>query len=121
MSHAGILEEFIATNTNYKTYTTSNFTYFVLLKNRQTEEEVGRQYQRLDRNGLCQLNQSSRKQGNIEVYCCEFICGAPTTFQGYGIEYNRIVHLAVACGIFYGVFCAGPFPAGCLGWDLGLY
>ena len=23
---------------------------------RQTEEEVGRQYQRLDRNGLCQLN-----------------------------------------------------------------
>ena len=25
-------------------------------KNRQTEEEVGRQYQRVDRNGLCQLN-----------------------------------------------------------------
>ena len=25
-------------------------------KKRQTEEEVGRQYQRLDRNGLCQLN-----------------------------------------------------------------
>ena len=23
---------------------------------RQTEEEVGRQYQRVDRNGLCQLN-----------------------------------------------------------------
>ena len=22
--------------------------------------------------------------------CCEFICGAPTTFQGYGIEQNRI-------------------------------
>ena len=21
--------------------------------------------------------------------CCEFICGAPTTFQGYGIEQNR--------------------------------
>ena len=25
-------------------------------KKRQTEEEVGRQYQRMDRNGLCQLN-----------------------------------------------------------------
>ena len=25
-------------------------------KKRQTEEEAGRQYQRLDRNGLCQLN-----------------------------------------------------------------
>ena len=31
------------------------------------------------------------------------------------------VHLAVACGVFYGgVFCAALFPAGCLGWDLGL-
>ena len=26
-------------------------------KKRQTEEEVGRQYQRVDRHGLCQLNQ----------------------------------------------------------------
>ena len=25
-------------------------------KKRQTEEEVGRQYQRVDRNGLCRLN-----------------------------------------------------------------
>ena len=23
--------------------------------------------------------------------CCELICGAPTTFQGYGIEYNSIM------------------------------
>ena len=30
------------------------------------------------------------------------------------------VHLAVAYGVFYGVFCAVFFPAGCLGWDLGL-
>ena len=28
-------------------------------KKRQTEEEVGRQYQRVDRNGLCQLNNGS--------------------------------------------------------------
>ena len=24
-----------------------------------------------------------------EMDCCELICGAPTTFQGYGIELNR--------------------------------
>ena len=55
-------------------------------KKRQTEEEVGRQYQRVDRNGLCQLNKGSWKQVKMERHCCEFICGAPTTFQGYGIE-----------------------------------
>ena len=25
----------------------------------------------------------------MERDCCKFICGAPTTFQGYGIESNR--------------------------------
>ena len=25
----------------------------------------------------------------MERDCCEFICGAPTTFQGYGIEYRK--------------------------------
>ena len=29
------------------------------VKKRQTEEAVGRQYQRVDRNGLCQLNKGS--------------------------------------------------------------
>ena len=26
------------------------------------------------------------KQDKVERTCCEFICGAPTTFKGYGIE-----------------------------------
>ena len=26
------------------------------------------------------------KKDKMERDCCEFICGAPTTFQGYGIE-----------------------------------
>ena len=34
--------------------------------------------------------------------------------------WEKAVHLAVAGGVFYGVFCAVLFPAGCLGWDLGL-
>ena len=25
----------------------------------------------------------------MERGCCEFICGAPTTSQGYGIEYKQ--------------------------------
>ena len=55
-------------------------------KKRQTEEEGEREYQIVDRNGLCQLNLGSSKQDNMERDCCEFICGAPTTFNGYGIE-----------------------------------
>ena len=34
--------------------------------------------------------------------------------------WETAVHLAVAGGVFCGVFCAVLFPAGCLGWDLGL-
>ena len=29
---------------------------------------------------------AAEKQDKMERDCCEFICGAPTTFQGYGIE-----------------------------------
>ena len=35
-----------------------------------------------------QLGQLKTKQDGRD--CCEFICGAPTTFQGYGIEKNSI-------------------------------
>ena len=27
----------------------------------------------------------------MERECCEFICGAPTTFKDYGIEQNRMI------------------------------
>ena len=35
-------------------------------------------------------------------------------------NYRSIKAVAVTCGVIYGVFCAVLFPAGCLGWDLGL-
>ena len=60
-------------------------------KKRQTEREVGREYQRVDRNRLCQLKWGSRKQDRMKRDCCEFICSAPTIFQGYRIKYNRLV------------------------------
>ena len=33
----------------------------------------------------------------MERDCCKFICGAPTTFQGYGIEWNRREVTKLAC------------------------
>ena len=33
--------------------------------------------------------------------CCEVICGALTTFQGYGIEYNRMERQGRAFGVVY--------------------
>ena len=48
-------------------------------RQRQTEEEVGRQHQGLDRPGVCQVPEGSGEQGNMEETGCEIICGAPMT------------------------------------------
>ena len=45
-------------------------------KTRQTEEEVGRQHQGMDRPGVPEC---SGEQGKMEETGCEIICGAPTT------------------------------------------
>ena len=49
-------------------------------KTRQSEEEVGRQHQGMDRPGVRQVPEDSGEQGKIEMTGCEIICGAPTTF-----------------------------------------
>ena len=48
-------------------------------KTRQTEEEVGRQHQGMDRPGVRQVPEGSGEQGKMEETGCENICGAPTT------------------------------------------
>ena len=48
-------------------------------KTRQTEEEVGRQHQGMDRPGVCQVQEGRREQAKMEEAGCEIICGAPTT------------------------------------------
>ena len=53
-------------------------------KTRQTEEEVGRQHQGLDRPGVRQVPEGSGEQGKKEEICCEIICGAPTTLAVKG-------------------------------------
>ena len=50
------------------------------MKTKQTEEEVGRQHQRMDRPGVRQVPEGSGEQGKMEKNGCEIICdGAPTT------------------------------------------
>ena len=48
-------------------------------KTRQTEEEVGRQHQGMDRPGVLLIPEGSGEQGKIEEIGCEIIWGAPTT------------------------------------------
>ena len=47
------------------------------MKTRQTEEEVGRQHQGMDRPGVRQVPESSVEHGKTEQTGCEIICGAP--------------------------------------------
>ena len=54
-------------------------------KTRQTEEEVGRQHQGMDRPGVRQVPEGSGEQGKIEKPGCKIICGAPTTLAVKGL------------------------------------
>ena len=51
-------------------------------KKRQTEEEVGRQHQGMDRPGVRQVPEGSREQRKMEETGCEIICGAPNNPHG---------------------------------------
>ena len=48
-------------------------------KTRQTEEEVGRPHQGMDRPGVWQVPEGSGEEGKMEETGCEIICGALTT------------------------------------------
>ena len=53
-------------------------------KTRQTEEEVGRQHQGMDRPGVRQVLEGSGEQGKMENTGCKIIYGAPTTLAFKG-------------------------------------
>ena len=53
-------------------------------KTRQTEEEVGRQRQGVDRPGVRQVPESSGEQRKAGETGCEIICGAPKTLAVKG-------------------------------------
>ena len=54
-------------------------------KTRQTEEEVGRQHQGMDRPGVRQVSEGSGEQGKMEKTGCKIICGAPTILAVKGL------------------------------------
>ena len=54
-------------------------------KTRQTEEEMGRQHQGMDRPGVRQVPEGSGEQGKMEKTGCKIICGAPTTLAVKGL------------------------------------
>ena len=51
---------------------------------RQTEAEVRRQHQGMDRPGVCQVPEGSGEQRKMEETGCKIICGAPTTLAVKG-------------------------------------
>ena len=53
-------------------------------KTRQTEEEVGRQHQGMDRPGVRQVPEGSGEQGRIEESGCKIVCGTSTTLMVKG-------------------------------------
>ena len=52
---------------------------------RQTEEQVGRQHQGMDRPGVRQVPEGSGEQGKMENTNCKIICGAPTILAVKGL------------------------------------
>ena len=67
-------------------------------KTRQTEEEVGRQHQGMDRPGVCQVREGSGEQGKKDETGCEIICSAPTTLAVKGLM-MMMMDLSQAAGI----------------------
>ena len=53
-------------------------------KTRQTDKEVGRQHQGMDRSGVRQVPEASGEKGKMEKTGCEIICGAPRTLAFKG-------------------------------------
>ena len=72
-------------------------------KTRQTEEEVGRQHQGMDRPGVRQVPEGRGKQGKMEKPSSKIICGAPTTLAVKGLMttmmmmVERVVCLVCVC------------------------
>ena len=71
-------------------------------KTRQTEEEVGRQHEKMDRPGVHQVPESSGEQGKMEKTGCKIICGTPTTLTLKGLMmmmgYRSTTHLLLPPG-----------------------
>ena len=64
---------------------------------RQTDKEVGRQHQGMDRPGVRQVPEGSGEQGKMEDTGCEVICGASTTLAFKGLMMMMICLMMKIC------------------------
>ena len=48
-------------------------------KKKRKTEEMGRLHQGMDGNEVWRFPEGSGRHGRVERYCCNVICGAPTT------------------------------------------
>ena len=55
-------------------------------KERKTQEEMGRSHQGMDGNGVWRFPESSGRQGRMERYCWNVICGATATSKVKGLR-----------------------------------
>ena len=66
-------------------------------KTRQTEEEVGRQHQGMDRPGVRQVPEGSEEQGKMENTGCKIICCAPMTIAVKGLMMMMMMMMMMKC------------------------
>ena len=64
-------------------------------KTRQTEKEVGRQHQGMDRLGVRQVPEGSGEPGKIEETGCKIICGTTTTLAVKGLMMMMMMMISV--------------------------
>ena len=55
-------------------------------KERKTQEEMGRKHQGMVRNGVWRFPEGNGRQGRVERYCRNAICGASTTSEVKGLK-----------------------------------
>ena len=60
-------------------------------KTRQTEEEVERQHQGMDKPGVRQVQEGNGEQGIMEKSGCKIICGALTTLAVKGLMMTMMI------------------------------
>ena len=63
----------------------------------ETEEEVGRQHQGMDKPGVRQVPEGSGEQKKMEKTGCKIICGAPTTLAVKGLMMIMMINSYTAC------------------------
>ena len=73
----------------------------------------------MDGNGVWRFPEGSGRQGRVERYCCNVICGAPTTSEVKGQrrdEKMRSYRIAHFC-LFQTIDCCNPLAVPKCHWD----